>query len=193
MEINIGGLQKFSLSDYPNKIAAIVFLRGCNFRCSYCHNVDLWDTTLQSMPLETIFDFLKRRRKQLNAVVISGGEPTIYADLPLFLKEIKKLNYDIKLNTNGSYPDRLDMLIQKKLLDYIAMDIKAPLEKYSAICMREIDVETIQKSISLITKSDIPHEFRTTDDLKHLSKEDLQQIKKFLIPRNSQYYINHAR
>ena len=193
MKINIGGLQKFSLSDYPNKIAAIIFLRGCNFRCHYCHNNNLWDTTLQSMPLEKIFSFLKLRREQLNGVVITGGEPTMYTDLFLFLKEIKKLGYNIKLNTNGSYPDRLKMLIQKNLLDYIAMDIKAPLEKYNAVCIKKIDTRVIQKSISFIAKSGIPHEFRTTYDLKQLSKEDIQRIQETLIPRNSRHYINYAR
>jgi len=190
MKINIGGLQRFSLSDYPCKIAAIIFLRGCNFRCPYCHNADLWNTTLQSMPLNTVFEFLKSRRKQLNGVVITGGEPTCYTDLLLFLKEIKIMGYSIKLNTNGSNPSQLQKIIQQNLLDYIAMDIKGPLEKYNKVCMRNINILAIQKSIKLIAKSGISHEFRTTYDPKLLSKEDLQKIEKTLIPCNSRYYIN---
>ena len=192
MKINIGGLQKFSLSDYPNKIAAIIFLRGCNFRCSYCHNKNLWNVALKSMPLDSVFDFLKSRKNQLDGVVITGGEPTIYADLPIFLQKIKNIGYHIKLNTNGSYPHRLKILIQKNLLDYIAMDIKAPFGKYNAVCMRKIDIQKIQQSISLITESHLLHEFRTTYHLDLFPKKDLNIIKNY-IPHNSQYFITPAQ
>jgi pyruvate formate lyase activating enzyme len=190
MKINIGGLQKFSLSDYPGQIAAIIFLRGCNFRCHYCHNHHLWNIHTKTMPHKTVFGFLESRKKQLDGIVITGGEPTIYDDLSLFLKKIKQMGYNVKLNTNGTYPNRLAALIQQQLVDYIAMDIKAPLEKYDSVCMKKVDIVAIQKSIQLIHQSRLPHEFRTTYDPTLLSKQDLVAIKETLIPSESRHCIN---
>jgi pyruvate formate lyase activating enzyme len=189
MNINIGGLQKFSLSDYPKKTAAIIFLRGCNFRCTYCHNASLFDTALPTMPHVEIFQFLTSRQHQLDGVVITGGEPTLYDDLPLLIKKIKSLHYSIKLNTNGSQPDRLEVLIQKNLLNYITMDIKSTFNKYSRICQKNVDTTAIQRSIDMITGSNIPHEFRTTVDNTGDLEEDIQVIKGML-PASSQHYIN---
>ena len=192
MKINIGGFQKFSLSDYPGKVAAIIFLRGCNFRCQYCHNPDLFDTNKPSIPLKNIFQFLKARKNRLDGVVITGGEPTIQSDLPNFFQKIKNLGFSIKLNTNGSYPHQLKTLIQAKLLDYIAMDIKAPLNKYHIICQKKVDISSIQNSIALIIDSGLSHEFRTTIDPRLISSEDIQIIKNTLLPGSSLYYTPYA-
>jgi len=127
----IGGFQKFSLLDYPDKISAIIFTQGCNFNCSYCHNKELISKEPydNSINIEEIWNFLNKRWKQLDAVVITGGEPTLQPDLIEFMQKIKNLGFLIKLDTNGSNPDVIKEVIRLKLADYIAMDVKAPLEK----------------------------------------------------------------
>jgi pyruvate formate lyase activating enzyme len=180
--MDIGGLQKFSLIDYPDKICAIIFTQGCNFRCPYCHNPelsnpDLYDT---SIPVTDIFSFLEKRKGKLDAVSITGGEPTLQADLIDFIKLIKEMNYLVKLDTNGSHPDVLETLITNNLINYIAMDVKAPWNKYQNITRSTIKPEIIKKSIQLITKSNIPYEFRTTVVKSQLSTEDLLTIGKNL-------------
>jgi pyruvate formate lyase activating enzyme len=180
--MDIGGLQKFSLIDYPDKICAIIFTQGCNFRCPYCHNPelsnpDLYDT---SIPVTDIFSFLEKRKGKLDAVSITGGEPTLQADLIDFIKLIKEMNYLVKLDTNGSHPDVLETLITNNLINYIAMDVKAPWNKYQNITRSTIKPEIIKKSIQLITKSNSPYEFRTTVVKSQLSTEDLLTIGKNL-------------
>ena len=129
--MKIGGLQKVSLIDYPGLICATIFLQGCNFRCSYCHNPELVNPQLFSPGLEEkeVLDFLKTRRGTLDGVTITGGEPTIQDDLASFIKKIKKLGFVIKLDTNGSQPQIIKALLDEKLLDFVAMDIKGPLGK----------------------------------------------------------------
>jgi pyruvate formate lyase activating enzyme len=130
--MNLGGWQKVSLMDFPNKIATVVFTNGCVFHCDFCYNPDLVDPPFTNhIPESEFFNFLKQRRKLVEAVVITGGEPTIHADLKPFIQKIIKLGYAVKLDTNGYHPQVLDDLIQSGLLDYLAMDIKAPLAKYS--------------------------------------------------------------
>ncbi|OGH99374.1 MAG: anaerobic ribonucleoside-triphosphate reductase activating protein [Candidatus Melainabacteria bacterium GWA2_34_9] len=175
----IGGFQKFSLLDYPDQISAIVFTQGCNFRCSYCHNKELLEKEPSNSTIDPqeIWDFLNKRWKQIDAVVITGGEPTIQPDLIEFMQKIKALGFLVKLDTNGSNPEVIEEIIKLKLADYIAMDIKAPLEKYQDITNSGIDTEKIEKSINLIKNSGIKYEFRTTILKTQLSKDDILQIK----------------
>jgi pyruvate formate lyase activating enzyme len=176
--MKIGGLQKFSLIDYPGRISAIVFTQGCNFRCPYCHNPELVDPVQYGpvLPEEEVISFLEKRRGKLDAVTMTGGEPTLQPDLDRFLQEIKKMGYLIKLDTNGSMPDTLERLIHAGLVDYLAMDVKGPLKKYGQIAGTEVQTRKIRKSIALIANSGIDHEFRTTVVRSQLDNEDLIAI-----------------
>jgi len=187
--MDIGGLQKFSLIDYPGKICAIIFTQGCNFKCPYCHNPELSNPDFYEIkiPVDDIVSFLEKRKGKLDAVTITGGEPTLQADLIDFIKRVKEMSYLIKLDTNGSYPDVLETLITNNLIDYIAMDVKAPWDKYQKITRSVIKPEIIKKSIGLITKSNISYEFRTTVVKSQLSTNDLLTIGKNL--KNSRCYI----
>ncbi len=178
----IGGFQRFSLIDYPGKICAIVFTQGCNFRCPYCHNPELVDMkrAIGFIPEEEILSFLKKRRGRLDAVEITGGEPTLQPDLLDFLKAIKDMGYLIKLDSNGTHPDMLEQIIYKNLVDYLAMDVKAPLEKYEEIVNVKVDTEKIKYSIDLIKNSRLNYEFRTTVVKSLLSKEDIIEIGKLI-------------
>ena len=140
--MNIAGWQKVSLIDYPEKICSILFTQGCNFRCPYCHNPELVEPALFREPLseKEIFAFLEKRKGKIDAVSITGGEPTIQPDLVEFILPMKDIGYLIKLDTNGSRPDVLGKLISEKLLDYIAMDVKAPLNRYPNIARCPIDL-----------------------------------------------------
>ena len=186
--MQIGGLAKFSLSDFPGFTAAIIFTIGCNFRCPYCHNKSLWDLKHPKISEEEIFKFLKERQGKLDGVVISGGEPTIHSDLSEFIKKIKYLGYKIKLNTNGTNPNILKALLKDKLLDYIAMDIKSPFALYDKVCAVKVDINAIKKSFDLVLSSKIPHEFRTTWPKDLLDKIDIDNIKNTL-PKNTKYVI----
>jgi len=176
----IGGLQKVSLIDFPGRVAAIVFTSGCNFRCRYCHNpaLVLPDRYCQPIPEEDVIGFLESRRKVLDGVVITGGEPTIQNGLPEFMGKIKRMGYLIKLDTSGVSPDVLGSAIKKGLVDYIAMDIKAPFEKYSTVTGTNVDMEKVRRSISIIKESGIDYEFRTTVASSLTSPEDLVSIAK---------------
>jgi len=186
----IGGLQKFSLIDYPSKTAALIFTQGCNFSCHFCHNPSLVLKKASLINEEEIFEFLNKRKNQLDAVVITGGEPTIQKDLITFIKKIKNLNFLIKLDTNGTNPQMLKMLLEQNLLDYIAMDIKAPLEKYRLIIQNDIDILKINESINIILSSQIDYEFRTTyvknlhvlDDAKNIAKS-IKDAKLYILQR----------
>ncbi|MGB9694998.1 MAG: anaerobic ribonucleoside-triphosphate reductase activating protein [Caldisericaceae bacterium] len=160
----VGGFQKFSLIDYPNKTSAIIFTQGCNFRCPFCHNPELVDP-LQfgaPIPFEEVMTFLKKRVGLLDAVEFTGGEPTLQPDLRKSIESVRELGFLIKLDTNGSNPEILKELIENNLLDYVAMDVKAPLDEYDSAIGVQFDKETILKSISLIINSQIDYEFRTT-------------------------------
>jgi pyruvate formate lyase activating enzyme len=171
--MRIGGFQKFSLIDFPGKISAIVFTQGCNFRCPYCHNPELVDPRRYSalIPEEQIFDFLLTRKGKLEALSITGGEPTLQPDLLEFIKKVRKMGFLIKLDTNGTNPQMLNNIIQSGLVDYLAMDIKAPIKKYSILTGSEIDESAILQSISLIENSGVDYEFRSTL-VKHLLTPD---------------------
>jgi len=180
--MKIGGLQKVSLIDYPEAICAVVFLQGCNFQCSYCHNPELVDPKLFTLCLEEkkVLEFLAIRIGKLDAVTITGGEPTIQKDLLPFIIKIKKLGFAVKLDSNGTLPKVIKDLIDAKLLDFIAMDIKAPLEKYKSIVKVPVDTQSIKESIRLILKSKIPHEFRTTVVKSQLTAKDILEIAQLL-------------
>lgn len=176
--MKIGALQKFSLIDYPNEICAIIFTVGCNFRCPYCHNPELVTGSTNGIEEKELFEFLKKRTGRLTAVSITGGEPTIHKDLPVVIKKIKELGYKVKLDTNGTNPDAIDELIGFSLIDYIAMDIKAPFEKYDRVTNVKCKIDDIRRSIDIIKKSNINYEFRTTVVEGLLSKEDVLKIAK---------------
>lgn len=186
----IGGLQKTSLLDYPDKISAIIFTVGCNFRCGFCYNSHLVTKTdkAEIIPEEKIFQFLESRRKTLDAVVITGGEPTLQPDLPQFIKKIKALGYLVKLDTNGTNPDMLAVLINDGLVDYLAMDIKGPLPKYAKIVKVKIDIKKIKRSLKLIMNSGLPYEFRSTLLPALHSREDLLAMSE-LIAGASRYFL----
>lgn len=192
----IGGLQKFTLIDFPGKIAATVFLSGCNFRCPWCYSPELvLPEKIKDHPRiseEELFDFLKIRQGTLDGIVVCGGEPSINKDLPEFIKKIKKLEYAIKLDTNGSNPDMLQELIKKKLIDYVAMDIKGPKEKYEKISGKKTNINDISKSINILKSSGIDYEFRTTLVPGLLKKEDIAGIARW-ISGAEKYYLQNFR
>lgn len=176
--MKIGGLQKVSLIDYPGLICAVVFLQGCNFKCPYCHNPELVNPQLFQPVLNEneVLKFLETRRGKLDAVTVTGGEPTIQSDLVPFIKKIKKMGFAVKLDTNGSQPQVIQALFNEKLLDFIAMDIKGPLEKYESIVSAPVESHKIKESIKSILKAGIPHEFRTTIVQSQLTPKDILKI-----------------
>jgi pyruvate formate lyase activating enzyme len=190
--MKIGGLQRVSLIDYPGRICAIIFTQGCNFRCPYCHNPELVDPKRfgPATSEEEIFAFLEKRMGKLDAVEITGGEPTIHPDLERFIQALKAMKYLVKLDSNGSHPDVVEKLIEKGLVDYLAMDVKGPLEKYTRFAGVDVDIHAIQKSIDLIIQSGIEHEFRTTVVRSMLDLDDLLRIAERL--KNAEVYALQA-
>ncbi len=186
----IGALQRFTLLDYPGKVACIIFTQGCNFRCPYCYNVELVLPKYFKEPLDVqeVYRFLNSRVGLLEGLVITGGEPTVQGGLEEFIKDVKELGFSVKLDTNGSKPDVIKSLLDKNLLDYVAMDVKAPLEKYPKVVRVEVDVKDIEESIRLIMESGVDYEFRTTVVKELLSPEDLLEIGN-LIRSAKKYYI----
>lgn len=188
--MKIGGLQRVSLNDYPGKICATVFTQGCNFRCPYCHNPELVDPGQYGsvIPEEEVLSFLDKRRGKLEAVTVTGGEPALQEDLGKFLGALKNRGYLVKLDTNGSNPDTLSTVIDKRLVDYIAMDIKGPLDRYGQIASVKADTSRIRRSIQLVATSGIEHEFRTTVVRSQLDLDDLLSMAK-LIKKTSPYVL----
>lgn len=186
--MHIAGLQKTSLIDYPEKIACIIFTQGCNFRCGYCHNPELFEKREPQITQEAFFDFLKSRQNKLDGVVITGGEPTLQKDLKDFITTVKEHSFSVKLDTNGTNPNIIENLLNENLLDYIAMDIKAPLEKYKSIVNVDINIENIKKSVELIMNSNIDYEFRTTVVKSQLNYDDFENIGN-LIKKAKKYYL----
>ena len=174
--MNIGGIQKISTVDYPGYVVASIFTLGCNMRCGYCHNPELVlpEQLVEPIPTEEVLEFLESRRGLLDGVAISGGEPTMQQDLVAFIAKIKTMGLRVKLDTNGTNPAMLKELLAAKLVDFIAMDIKGPLEKYVQIAARPVDLGAIQESIALIKTID--HEFRTTIVAEQLTLEDIPAI-----------------
>jgi pyruvate formate lyase activating enzyme len=181
----IGGLQKFSLLDYPEHISAIVFTQGCNFRCQFCYNPMLvWpdygkanpDKEGHSWDEDGLLAFLTERFGKLDGVVITGGEPTIHQDLDKFARKIKKIGYKVKLDTNGTNPEVLKSLIKEKLIDYIAMDVKASEVNYEKVVGVKVDMEKIKASIKIIMTSGLPYEFRTTIVPSLVDRQEVKAI-----------------
>lgn len=158
----IAGFQKTSFVDYPGQPCAVVFAPYCNFDCVYCHNAHIIKRDAPLIPEEPVLEYLEKRAGLLSAVVISGGEPTLQQNLEAFILRIHTFDYKVKLDTNGSKPQVLLSLINKNLLDYIAMDVKAPSEKYGEITRADVDMDAIRKSIAIIRNSGMAHEFRMT-------------------------------
>ena len=176
--MRIGGFQRFSLADFPGHISAILFTIGCEFRCPYCHNPELVDpeNPPAEIPPEAVFRFLDSRKGQVDGVVVTGGEPTLQADLPEMLCRLKHRGLAVKLDTNGSNPGMLADMLDRGLLDYIAMDIKAPLEHYARVARVPVDTGSIRRSVELVLHSGIEHEFRTTYVESLLSIEEMMGI-----------------
>jgi pyruvate formate lyase activating enzyme len=174
-------------------MASVIFLTGCNFRCPYCQNPDLVldKPELLTIPEEKVLGFLKEKRKWLDGVCISGGEPTAQRDLPEFVEKIKNIGLKIKIDTNGSNPEVLKELIDKGLVDYIAMDIKAPIERYGVV-KGKINIDDIKKSVDIIKGSDVDYEFRITAVPKITKEEDIKEIGKWL-KDSKRFFIQQFR
>jgi pyruvate formate lyase activating enzyme len=191
----IGGYQKLTLIDYPGKLATTVFTVGCSFRCPFCHNPEL---VTEIKPLnygdqeKEFFAHLKKRVGKLQGVCITGGEPTIQPDLIDFIKKVKKMGFLVKLDSNGSRPDVLKKILDAKLVDFVAMDIKNSLEKYSQTVGTKADADRIQLSIDLIRNSRLPHEFRTTVVPGIHTEKDFEKIGKWL-QGEPKYYLQKYR
>ena len=193
----IAGLQKTTLIDYTDKIACIVFLAGCNFRCPWCYSSELVlpvkIATQPRLSEKEVFDFLRSRQGLLDGVVICGGEPTINKDLPIFLQKIKNLGFLVKLDTNGSNPKMLKDLVNTKLIDYAAMDIKISPESpvYQNIMIEGIKIGDIKESVEFLKKGLVNFEFRTTAVNQVHNKEDFVEIAKWIGGGNVKYYLQN--
>lgn len=185
----IGGFVRVDSVNYPGLVACTVFTKGCNFRCPYCHNPSLvWDGTMsqnneeakdfESFTVDKVFDYVKHRHGLLDAVVVSGGEPCLQAGLLDFLGEVKKLGLRTKLDTNGSFPDKLEKALDEGLLDYVAMDIKTSVQRYGAVGCR--DVDAVRRSVDIVMGKAPCYEFRTTCERGAVSPKDITLIGQWL-------------
>ncbi len=192
--MKIKGFEGTSLLDYPKKISAVIFLAGCDFRCPYCHNPDLIGSGshIPDIPLEYVLEKLKHRKQFIDGVVITGGEPTIHNNLHEIIQPLKKLGFPVKLDTNGYNPELLQSLFEKKLIDYVAMDVKSSLENYSKAVGKVIDVNRIKESIKLIIKKAPDYEFRTTVVPSLINEQDIESIAQ-LLKGSKVFYVNQFR
>lgn len=209
----IGGLEKLSLIDYPGELAAVVFTQGCNFRCPFCHNPMLVQASYGAGKIKNnrqyqekgeghtriseddLLSFLEERRGKLDGVVVTGGEPTIHADLGDFLGKIKELGYRIKLDTNGSNPEALGRILRENKADYLAMDFKGPPERYPDTTGVALDFSYIQKSVTMIMQSGLPYEFRTTLVPGYIKKRDIKKMGEIIQGADKwflQRFISHV-
>lgn len=180
--VEIKGLEKFSSRDFPGHISSTIFLGGCNFRCPYCHNSDLVlnPGRLQTIPADIFLSYLDLRRNWLEGICVSGGEPLLHDDIEELLQVIKDRGLLVKLDTNGSLPGPLRRLIDSGLVDWVAMDIKAPLERYREVTRSELDVENIIQSVEMIKSSGLTHYFRTTVVPGLVEADDILKIGEWL-------------
>ena len=188
--MNIAGVQKVTLLDYPGKVACEIFTQGCNFECPFCQNSSLIPiTNTGEFSEEEIFEYLVLRKKILDGVVITGGEPTVQKDLKEFIKKIKDLGLLVKLDTNGGNPKVLQELIDEDLVDYVAMDIKNIFNKYNITAGKRINLDNIKKSIEILKASKIDYEFRTTIIKEMHSLDDIVSICKLV--GDAKYYLQN--
>lgn len=177
----ISGLQKLSLIDYPSKIACTLFLFGCNFRCGFCHNPELvLAPPNEKYSEEEFLDFLEKRKGQLDGVCITGGEPLLSLEKE-FLKKIKALGYSIKIDTNGTNPEKLKEFIGEGLVDYVAMDLKAPPEDYNLVANTNVQINQLEETIKLIVNSDIDYEFRTTIVRRFHNEDKMKKMYEWIL------------
>lgn len=191
--MKIGGFQKISTVDYPGYIASTIFLSGCNLKCKYCHNPSLvhGETATEEISLDEILSYLQKRRGFIDGVCISGGEPTIHDDLEDLISSIKAMGYKIKLDTNGTNPLSVKNLIDKNLLDYVAVDIKATIDKYHDVAGCFVNTDKIKETIKLLINSNVDYEFRTTL-LPDLDKADIKEIAGY-VEGSTKYVIQQFR
>lgn len=179
--MNIQGFQKMTLLDFPGAVACTVFTGGCNLRCPFCHNADLVRTpTMYVNMLPQVMEYLEKRKGLIDGVCVTGGEPLLQPDLQEFLKTVKEMGYRIKLDTNGSLPDKLSRILKTGYIDYVAMDVKSSLENYPVAIGGETDVALFQESMHILQNSGIPYEFRTTVVKGIHTPDDIEAIAKLL-------------
>lgn len=179
--MKFGGLQKLTLLDYPQKIACTVFTVGCNFRCPFCHNNSLVQSNVDELSTEQILAFLRKRKPVLEGMCLTGGEPLLQKDVDVFLAEVKKMGYLVKLDTNGANPQKLKQLVQDGLVDYVAMDVKNSLERYSQTTGTKVDLDAICQSVDFLKSGVVDYEFRTTVTGNLHTEKSIEQMGKWLI------------
>ena len=187
--MEFGGFQKLTVLDFPGQVACIVFTKGCNFRCPFCHNSLLVEEKCETYKEEEILSFLEKRKKVLDGIVISGGEPLMH-DIEDFLYKVKELGYKIKIDTNGTYPEKLKDLVKKGLVDYVAMDIKNVPEKYFETAGVDFYYNLIEKSIDFLLSDKVDYEFRTTVTKEFHTPIDLEKIS-MRISGSKRYFIQN--
>jgi pyruvate formate lyase activating enzyme len=188
--MNIKGIHKTSLIDYPGKICSILFTGGCNLRCKYCHNPDLASDNLELKALsnEEALSFIRKRSGLIDGISISGGEPTLAKNITDFIRLIKEIPLDVKIDTNGLNPDVIETLLRSELLDYIAIDIKTSPEKYEFLTNRKIDFSRIKQTVDIVRDSGVDYELRTTCIPYFVTLEDFVSIKRE-IDSVKKYYL----
>lgn len=188
-----GGMQKLTLLDYPGKVACTLFTKGCNFYCPFCHNAFLVnaDGREESITAEQVTDYLKKRKNILDGVCVTGGEPLLHDELLDFLKEVKSLGYSIKLDTNGSFPEKLKAFCEAGVVDYVAMDVKNTFSKYPLTSgCANLDIEKIKESISFLLEGRVDYEFRTTVACELHTVEDIEEIAR-VIKGADKYFLQN--
>ena len=186
--MKILGLEKVSMVDYPKKICATIFTGGCDFRCVFCHNSGIVNESYQPYTTEEIIDYLASRKNLLDAVTISGGEPTIQADLETFIRQVREMGFLVKLDTNGTNPTVLKNLIDKNLLDYVAMDIKNNFADYGEISGNlTFDINKIKESLKILRESNVEYELRTTLVAYYHTEENIKKMANELAGENLLY------
>ena len=190
--MKIGGIQKTSLLDYPDIISTIIWTIGCNFKCPFCYNKDIVLGNVSLIPEKEVISFLEKRKGIIEGLVISGGEPLLQNDISEFCEKVKKLSYLIKIDTNGTNPKKLKDLIDKNLIDYVAMDIKAPKNKYEKLTNVKVNIKNIEESINILKNSKIDYEFRTTFVPELLTKNDIIEIARWL-KNSKKFYLQQFK
>lgn len=196
--MRLSAIQRFTMLDYPDKVACIAFTPGCNMRCGFCHNPEfvlpekIRELQNDFISEQTFFNFLDKRKGLLEGVVVSGGEPTIWRDLPEFFRKIKAKGFLAKLDTNGNHPSMLRKLLEEKLVDYVAMDVKASLVEYPKLVGGGVKAENIRESVELLKAAGIPYEFRTTLIPEVHTEAVLKDMEQLLVGAE-RYYLQTFR